>query len=120
MTIDASSTWVPDACTLPTVEQPLRLAAFDELFGAAVTSVRRVDPTRVELALAYEPAVAGRAAELATRETGCCSFFEFVLSISDGVLVMQVRTPPAYADVLDALVRRAEAALGQHAGRSLR
>jgi hypothetical protein len=31
---------VPDACTLPTAEQPLRLAEFDELFA---TAVRRVD-----------------------------------------------------------------------------
>jgi hypothetical protein len=31
----------PDACTLPTAEQPVRLAEFDELFAAAV---RRVEP----------------------------------------------------------------------------
>ncbi len=29
------SGWVPDACTLPTVDQPLRVAEFDDLFARA-------------------------------------------------------------------------------------
>ena len=37
--------WVPEACTLPTVEQPLRVAEFDELFATAVRPVERVDLT---------------------------------------------------------------------------
>ena len=35
--------WVPDACTLPTVEQPLRAKEFDDLFRDAVTAVHRID-----------------------------------------------------------------------------
>ena len=31
--------WVTDACTLPTVERPLRLAEFDDLFATAVRAV---------------------------------------------------------------------------------
>jgi hypothetical protein len=33
--------WVPDACSLPTVDRPLRLTEFDDLFAVAV---RRVEP----------------------------------------------------------------------------
>ncbi len=38
--------WVPDACTLPTVEQPLRLKEFDDLFRDAVSAVHHIDATR--------------------------------------------------------------------------
>lgn len=111
-TLPLTSSWVPEACTLPTVEQPLRLAEFDDLFTTAVTGVRRVDSTQVELALRPEPEVAARAADLAARETGCCSFFTFTLTITDGSLMLRVSTPSAHADVLDALVSRADVAVG--------
>jgi hypothetical protein len=38
--------WVPDACTLPTVEQPLRAQEFDDLFRDALTEVHRIDAGR--------------------------------------------------------------------------
>ena len=34
--------WVPEACTLPTVEQPLRLIEFDELFATALWGQARI------------------------------------------------------------------------------
>ena len=37
--------WAPDACTLPTVERPLRVAEFDDLF-TAVRRSERPQPTR--------------------------------------------------------------------------
>jgi hypothetical protein len=39
--------WVPEACTLPTVEQPLRRAEFDDLFTSDVRAVRRESPYQV-------------------------------------------------------------------------
>jgi MerR-like DNA binding protein len=33
MTTTEDQAWVPDACALPTVERPLRLAEFDEVAG---------------------------------------------------------------------------------------
>jgi hypothetical protein len=42
-------TWVPESCRLPTVEQPLRVAEFDELFASAVTPAERVDRTGLRL-----------------------------------------------------------------------
>ena len=106
----ASPAWVPDACTLPTVDQPFRLAEFDDLFETAVLGVHRIATSRLELELRPEPAIAARAAELAARETGCCSFFTFRLTIGDGMLTLDVQTAPAQSDVLDALGARAAAA----------
>ena len=42
---------VPDACTLPTVDRPLRLAEFDDLFATAVRDVTAVTQTRARLRL---------------------------------------------------------------------
>lgn len=99
--------WAPQACTLPTAERPLRLAEFDALFGEAVTEVRPVEPGRVRLVLRAEPEVAGRAAELAARETGCCSFFTFTLTAAGGELTLDASVARPHIGVLDALAARA-------------
>jgi len=114
--------WVPAACTLPTVEQPLRVAAFDELFADAVRGVERTAAHRLHLDLRAEPAVAGRAAELAATETGCCSFFTFILTITGGSAGLDIVVPPAQAAVLDALAERAlsRCVLDRLPGRGLR
>jgi hypothetical protein len=64
--------WVPQACALPTVEQPLRRAEFDDLFARDVVAVHRDSPRRIRLELRPEAAAASRAAGLAVKETGCC------------------------------------------------
>ena len=58
----ADETWVPEACTLPTVDRPLRLAEFDDLFATALWEQQRISPT--ELWWRLDPAAgvsAGRA-----------------------------------------------------------
>ena len=40
-----------DACTLPSVEQPLRVAEFDAMFAAHLAGVDRLGPTKVRLLL---------------------------------------------------------------------
>lgn len=97
------------ACTLPTAERPLRVAEFDELFRTAVRSVERTDPVRLRLALAPDAATAARVADLAVRETGCCSFFMFTLEMSRGQVVLEVAVPSEQVGVLDALATRAGA-----------
>ncbi|MBE1490368.1 hypothetical protein [Plantactinospora soyae] len=47
--------WAPSACTLPTTEQPLRVAEFDALFTDAVQTVARPAPTRLRLELVFSP-----------------------------------------------------------------
>jgi hypothetical protein len=101
--------WAPQACTLPTAERPLRLAEFDALFAEVVTQVHPAGPGRVRMVLRPEPQVAGRAAELAARETGCCSFFTFTLTATGGELALQVSVGDRHIEVLDALAARATA-----------
>jgi hypothetical protein len=101
--------WTPQACTLPTSERPLRAAAFADLFSETVLGVERVEPTRLRLALRPSPPVAGRAAELVTAETACCSFFTFTLTATGGRLVLDIAVPAAHVEVLDALADLAAA-----------
>ena len=98
--------WAPDACTLPTAERPLRVAEFDEVFTRAVRGAERAGQSRLRLDLDPGPGVAGRIAELAAAETGCCSFFTFTLTVADGSLLLDVTVPPSSIEVLDALAAR--------------
>ncbi|GGT91023.1 hypothetical protein [Actinomadura citrea] len=99
--------WAPRECALPTAERPLRVAEFDALFAEAVTAVRPAGTGRVRMELRPDPRAAGRAAELAARETGCCSFFTFTLTATGGALAMEISTGDRHAEVLDALTARA-------------
>ncbi|MGV9595396.1 hypothetical protein ACWDR1_01900 [Streptosporangium sandarakinum] len=99
--------WAPSVCTLPTAEQPLRVAEFDALFTDAVRGVARPEPTRLRLELVFSPGNAARAAELTARENGCCSFFTFTLTIAGGGLTLEVTVPAEHTEVLDALQVRA-------------
>ncbi len=107
--------WVPDACTLPTVEQPLRRQEFDDLFAEDVIGVDQTSPRLVRLALRADPATAARAARLAGMETGCCSFFTFELTITEGRVSMAISTEARQESVLAALGARAQARLGESA-----
>jgi hypothetical protein len=98
-----------ESCTLPTAEQPLRLAEFSELFAEAVRAVDRIGPAQVRLELRPDPAVAAQAADLAVRETQCCSFFTFTLTATGGRLSLDVTAPEEYAQVIEALATRAGA-----------
>ncbi|GII77474.1 hypothetical protein Sru01_24560 [Sphaerisporangium rufum] len=95
---------------MPTAERPLRVAEFDALFAEAVQAVRRAEPGRLRLDLVFTSGNAARAAELAARENGCCSFFTFTLTIAAGGLALEVTVPPEHIEVLDALQARAGAA----------
>jgi hypothetical protein len=103
--------WVPASCTLPLTEQPLRRREFDELFAHDVTAVHAESPDRIRLELRVDPGVAARAASLAVKETGCCSFFAFELAICDGTVSLAVSTAPGHEELLAALRGRAESRL---------
>jgi hypothetical protein len=106
--MSAETRWVPEACTLPTVEQPLRVAEFDQLFAMALRGIARTAPTTVELLLDASAQATARA--LAERESACCSFFTFTFSIDPaGQLLMEVAVPAAQVAVLEGLVNRAAA-----------
>lgn len=98
---------VPAACTLPTVERPLRLAEFDALLARALRAQRRPGPTRLRWRL--DPAAEETARDLARRESSCCSFFTFTFSTAGRALDVTVDVPAEHVDVLDALEARAAA-----------
>ncbi|GAA1130696.1 hypothetical protein GCM10009606_08420 [Nocardioides aquiterrae] len=104
--------WVPvDACALPTVEQPVRVAEFDALFAESFASVDQRTATSARFVLTGGADLAQRAQVLSDRETGCCSFFTFTITPADGdSVVMDVTVPSERAEVLAALVRRAHEA----------
>jgi hypothetical protein len=104
--------WVPAACTLPTGEQPLRRAEFDDLFAHDVLAVHRESPQRIRLDLCADPEAVSRAADLAMREIGCCSFFAFHLAIADSSASLTIETGTTHAAVLAALGDRAESLTG--------
>jgi hypothetical protein len=100
-----------EACTLPTVERPLRLAEFDDLFATTLRSVEKTEPTRARLLLTGDEAVAERTLRLADAESSCCSFFTFgVTTVEPGLVAFDIEVPAAYAYVLAGLVARADAA----------
>lgn len=104
---------IPDACTLPTAERPLRLAEFDDLFATAVRGVERVAATHARMRLTGPAGLAATVRDLAARETACCSFFTFHVATEPAVegeaLTLDVRVPAQYADVLTSLAQRADA-----------
>ncbi|MFI6163183.1 hypothetical protein ACVMYR_12845 [Micromonospora sp. PTRAS2] len=108
LTTDAS--WPPDACSLPTAEQPLRLAEFDQLFHDAVRRADRLSPRRLRLHLDGAAEVERTVRDLTARESACCSFFTFnVARPRPEALTLNVQVPAAHVDVLDALAERARA-----------
>jgi hypothetical protein len=111
---------VPDACTLPTAEQPLRLAEFGALFATAVRDVETITETHTRLRLSGPPGLAASVRDLTARETECCSFFRFTVTeegerTTEGepteegertegdAVVLDVEVPEAYAVVLRGL-----------------
>ena len=94
----------PEACTLPTVERPLRVAEFDQLFTRAVAAVERLGPQSARITLPPSPETAAEAANLVVRESECCSFFTFSLTAAGGRLYLDVKVPENQSPVLDSLV----------------
>ncbi|GID95832.1 hypothetical protein ACFQFC_02080 [Amorphoplanes digitatis] len=102
---------VPDACTLPTAEQPLRLAEFDDLFATAVRRIEPITDTHARMRLTGPHGLTATVRDLTARETECCSFFTFTVTTepaADGeALTLDVEVPAQHADVLAALTQRA-------------
>ncbi|MFC7550781.1 hypothetical protein [Plantactinospora sp. GCM10030261] len=132
---------VPDACTLPTADQPLRGAEFENLFARAVRSVDRIDARHVRIRLAGEPRLDATVRDLVARESRCCGFFGFTVAADrasaggeadrasaggeadrasagraartpeDQAVTLDIEVPETYVDVLDGLARLAETRL---------
>lgn len=108
--------WVPSACTLPTREQPLRVAEFDALVTSSLRAVIVIEATAIELVLADSEEVAAAARDLTRREAVCCSFFRFSVEHSVGAPVtVLIGVDAAHVDALAGLAARAGALLAERA-----
>lgn len=115
MTDQASSErgGVPQACTLPTAQHPLRLAEFDAMFAAAVRGGERLAARHLRVTLSGGEQLADSVRDLADRETQCCSFFTFTVSEPEpGLVRLDIEVPAGHVDVLDALEARAATVRG--------
>jgi hypothetical protein len=105
--------WIPEACTLPTAQRPLRRAEFDNVFAMA-RERHRPNATHLRLVLSGPDGLKATVEDLAARENECCAFFAFtVTEPQPGTVLFDIQVPPAYTDVLDALAKRAAAAQGE-------
>ena len=110
MTNETSSglAWVPEACTLPTAQQPLRLAEFDALFTSAVARAERLGDRKLQLIMTGDGGLEDTVRDLAARESDCCSFFTFAVTAPEpGRVVLDIEVPAGHIDVLDALADHA-------------
>ena len=103
-------TWVPQSCTLPIEERPLRVAEWDALFSERLTSLSRPQPLRLRLDLVGGPGVEERVRGLVARESGCCSFFTFTTTPGEDLIGLDISVDPAHEAVLDALAAQNAAA----------
>lgn len=113
-----TQSWVaPEACTLPSAEQPLRVAEFDELFITYLVALDRVSATRLQMRLGGPAGLGEQVRDLAARETMCCSFFTFTVDTQHSVeggeqVLLSVEVPAQRSEVLAALADRADSAKG--------
>ena len=93
------------ACTLPTLERPLRLAEFDELF----TLARAVayDGQSVRIHLSGPPTLRDQVVDLTDRETECCSFFRFTVDGTGSEVDLVITTPDEHQPIVAAIAARA-------------
>lgn len=99
--------WVPAACTLPTTEQPLRVAEFDQLFAASLRCVARPAPT---LLLLLDRSAEAATADLTARKSDCCTFFTFTRTqdaAAPDLTRLDLAVPEQHLGVLDALENHA-------------
>ncbi|MCY0937559.1 hypothetical protein [Streptomyces sp. H34-S4] len=102
--------WVPQSCTLPTKEQPLRVAEWDVMFSGRLASQSRPEPLRLRLDLVGGVGVEERVRDLVERESGCCSFFTFTTTPGAEMIGLDIAVDPTHEAVLDALADRTAAA----------
>ena len=108
--------WVPDTCTLPTTERPLRLREVAALFDDALRSVTRTGAGALPLYLDPSPRTEERVRDLVARESSCCSFFTFTVERDHGRVKVGVTVPEGREEVLDGLARQAEDVLRSRTG----
>ncbi|MDQ4038990.1 MAG: hypothetical protein M3313_11745 [Actinomycetota bacterium] len=101
---------VPDACTLPTAEQPLRQEEFTSLCRTALRGQERLSARHLRLMLAGADDLEATVRDLAGRESECCSFFVFTVTRTADAVLLDIEVPDAQVNVLDGLSELADSA----------
>ncbi|MET7368754.1 hypothetical protein ABZS61_23470 [Streptomyces sp. NPDC005566] len=96
----SDSAWVPQSCTLPTEERPLRVAEWDALFSERLALMTRTGPLRLRLDMIGGPGVEEQVRDLVQRESGCCSFFAFTLTPGKDLIGLDISVDPVHEAVL--------------------
>jgi DNA-binding transcriptional MerR regulator len=89
------------ACTLSGPGQRDRASEWADLLTSAVG--REPTPDGARIRFPADAALAGRIADLATREADCCRFFDFTLALSVDTVVLRVYAPDTALDLVDAM-----------------
>lgn len=104
--------WVPQSCTLPTEERPLRVTEWDALFTERLAALSRPEALRLRLELAAGPGLEDRVRDLVGRESDCCSFFAFTVTTGPDRVLLDIEVDPAHQPVLEALAARTGSTAG--------
>lgn len=98
----------PEACSLPLADQPARVAEWDDLLSGSVRAMTEV-PGGLRLELDRTPSVCVQLTDLAERESRCCSFLTFTITVSSDALRLDVTAESGYEKVAAAMARRIDA-----------
>ena len=96
----------PDACSLPIADQPARVGEWDALFQTAVREIE-TGLGGVRFLLDRSRANVAAVADLADRESQCCAFFTFGVTVASDALALSVDADPEHAEVVQTLAARA-------------
>ncbi len=94
---------VPDACTLPTAEQPIRQLEFATLCSTYLSHSERISARHLRLALTGDADLADAVRDLAGRESQCCSFFDFAVTVTGEAVLLDIKVPMSHTAVLNGL-----------------
>ncbi len=94
---------IPVACTLAEDDAHTRVTEWQRFLGAEVTEVERTGGV-VRLQLRDDDAALLAAVDLARRETVCCAFLEFRLTVLADAVRLEIEAPEEAAPILDGLI----------------
>jgi hypothetical protein len=91
---------IPIACTLTSEAAQDRVEEWQQFFARAVIAVERTSEQQIRFRLGPSTRSLCDAVDLAQREKGCCTFFEFSIHVESTSCWLVVRVPPEASAVL--------------------
>jgi hypothetical protein len=97
---------VPIACELTETAAQSQIGEWRDVLSAAVVSIDRTSATDLSFRLKNDTPLSA-IVDLAQREKGCCSFFDFNILIDADSLALRVSVPAEATAILDDFARLA-------------